>query len=112
MLDGITIPRREQARVLEQTLQLLFVIEALAVSTFLQALVPGVLALLAVERRVIERGNVDIGVAVGACVLLMTRALVTLVVLSAVASRQYGISLRDSSRSCSRRTARLCRASC
>ncbi|GLE02941.1 hypothetical protein PINS_up011805 [Pythium insidiosum] len=29
MLDGITIPRREQARVLEQTLQLLFVIEAL-----------------------------------------------------------------------------------
>ncbi|GLE08683.1 hypothetical protein PINS_up020033 [Pythium insidiosum] len=93
MLDGITIPRREQARVLEQTLQLLFVIEALAVSTFLQALVPGVLALLAVERRVIERGNVDIGVAVGACVLLMTRALVTLVVLSAVASRQYGISL-------------------
>ncbi|GLE08681.1 hypothetical protein PINS_up020031 [Pythium insidiosum] len=93
MLDGITIPRREQARVLEQTLQLLFVIEALAVSTFLQALVPGVLALLAVERRVIERGNVDIGVAVGACVLLTTRALVTLVVLSAVASRQYGISL-------------------
>ncbi|GLE08678.1 hypothetical protein PINS_up020028 [Pythium insidiosum] len=48
MLDGITIPRREQARVLEQTLQLLFVIEALAVSTFLQALVPGVLGTSAI----------------------------------------------------------------
>ncbi|KAJ0402290.1 hypothetical protein P43SY_002914 [Pythium insidiosum] len=93
MLDGITIARREQARVLEQTLQLLFVAEALTLSTFLQALVPGVLALLALERALIEKDGVDVRVAVCACVVLIARALVTLAALGAVMSREYGLSM-------------------
>jgi hypothetical protein len=113
VIDDVQVSRRDQARILEQTLQLLFACEVLLFVEYMEVIMPVLYALTVGTVWALPNGrynlitlsmdNHAVVSTVGSSVLYASCELMSLVVLHVAVWQKYGVSaVHLLSRSCSR----------